>query len=239
MFGSPSLQVHSATPQSHKTHMLNYRETVKPSRGPGERQVVHTIHIVWKASELHGMDLLVSSGSWSDPRSSDSIVLGTSALLVALIDEATICDCCGMPPSFWRPCELGCMLVARPAPASACPSLHSRTNCTVSADTSHTVNYVLLEGPCSSSKLCSTGRWTHPAAKVARQVEGMVGRRAAMCCARIVPCGDTTSLAVGTGAVPPSSGLRIILLAACSSHNKKRADVRPWAVACNYCRSVR
>lgn len=65
-------------------------------------------------------------------------------------------------------------------------------------------------------QLSSTGRCTHPAVKVARQVEGMVGRRAAMCCARMVPCGDTTSLAVGVGALPPSRGPPRILLAACS-----------------------
>ena len=82
-------------------------------------------------------------------------MLWTSALLVGLIGEATSCICCGMPPSFWRPCELGCMLVARPAPASACPSLHGRPNCTVSADTSYRIasdsHSRPAEGACSSS----------------------------------------------------------------------------------------
>ena len=51
-------------------HFVNTQDSCNKLQGGcktfrflGKRQVIHRIQIVWKASELHGMDLLVSSGS--------------------------------------------------------------------------------------------------------------------------------------------------------------------------------
>jgi hypothetical protein len=122
------------------------------------------------------------------------------------------------------------------SPVPVLQLLPSSTCCSESS----TCMCVCVNGCCceACSSLGCEEHKAHPAKKVARQVDGMVGRRAAMCCALIVPCGETTSLAVGVGTPSPSKGLPRILLAACSTHDgvPDKGGGRQPAGCCTGCR---